>query len=126
VSSITSQKGNILIVDDEPISIMMLYQYLTRVGFRIFVAQDGQGALSQVALVQPDVILLDVMMPDLDGFEICRRLQANEATQRIPIIFMTGLTRYEDEITGLELGAVGYIKKPIDLQEALAWVRRYI
>jgi two-component system sensor histidine kinase/response regulator len=82
-------KGTLLIVDDVPNNLKMLFTYLRDREFKIRIAQDGEDALEQIAYSKPDLVLLDVMMPKLDGFEVCRRLKANPETADIPVIFMT-------------------------------------
>jgi diguanylate cyclase (GGDEF)-like protein len=101
----------ILIVDDAPINIQVLNEAL-RDRYRIFFATSGEDALKLVATTLPDLILLDVMMPDMDGYEVCRRLKADPLLQGIPVIFVSAMTQQEDETIGLELGAVDYITKP--------------
>jgi CheY-like chemotaxis protein len=83
--------GIILLVDDNPTNLGVLFESLSDSGFKLLVAQDGESAIEQVSFALPDIILLDVMMPGIDGFETCRRLKANKKTQGIPVIFMTAL-----------------------------------
>ena len=113
----------ILIVDDQPINVQLLKRKLEREGMHVVPAYSGVEALDLVAQSKPDLILLDVMMPDMDGIEVCRRLQASEDTRAIPIIFVTARTSKEGKIEGLSVGAVDYITKPIDLDETLARVK---
>jgi diguanylate cyclase (GGDEF)-like protein len=101
----------ILIVDDAPINIQVLNEAL-RERYRIFFATSGEDALKLVATMLPDLILLDVMMPDMDGYEVCRRLKNDPLLQGIPVIFVSAMSQQEDETIGLELGAVDYITKP--------------
>ena len=103
----------ILIVDDETSNITLLRKILGEEGYKLFVAKNGEKALQQVTTHYPDLILLDIMMPEMDGYEVCRRLKANEKTKDIPIIFVTAKNQDTDETQGLELGAVDYITKPI-------------
>ncbi|CAB3790020.1 Anaerobic nitric oxide reductase transcription regulator NorR [Pararobbsia alpina] len=112
----------ILVVEDVPANLSILLDLLSGDRFAVSVAEDGESALEQVNYVRPDIILLDVMMPRLDGFATCRQLKANPATRDIPIIFMTGLTDTVDKVRGLELGAVDYITKPFQHEEVLARV----
>jgi len=112
-------KQALLIVDDEPINIAILYQYLSRLGFRILVAQNGAAAICEAKRTQPDAILLDVVMPHLDGFETCRQLKRQAETAHIPVVFMTGLRDAHDKVQGLQVGAVDYVTKPLELQEVL-------
>ena len=113
----------ILVVDDQPINVQLLKRKLERQGMEIATAFSGQEALNLVASSRPDLILLDVMMPDMDGLEVCTRLQADPETKSIPIIFITARTSKEGKIEGLGVGAVDYITKPIDLDETLARVQ---
>jgi DNA-binding response OmpR family regulator/two-component sensor histidine kinase len=115
--------GVVLIVDDNPDNIEILEQTLRREGYEIRSASDGMIALEQVSEDLPNLILLDVMMPNLDGFETCSRLKAHEITRDIPVIFMTALSDTESKIRGLSLGAVDYITKPFSRGEVLARVK---
>lgn len=114
---------SILVVDDQPINVQLLKRKLEREGIDVAAAYNGLEALDLVKRVKPDLILLDVMMPDMDGIEVCQRLQADEQTRSIPIIFITARTSKEGKIEGLNVGAVDYITKPIDLDETLARVQ---
>jgi two-component system sensor histidine kinase/response regulator len=113
----------ILVVDDQPINVQLLKRKLEREGIKVTTATNGLEALSSVRWDRPDLILLDVMMPDMDGIEVCQRLQADETTKSIPVIFITARTTKEGKIEGLGVGAVDYITKPIDLDETLARVQ---
>jgi len=113
----------ILVVDDQPINVQLLKRKLEREGIQVSAAYNGAEALQLVKTVKPDLILLDVMMPDMDGIEVCQRLQSEESTRSIPIIFVTARTSKEGKIEGLGVGAVDYITKPIDLDETLARVQ---
>jgi len=114
---------SILVVDDQPINVQLLKRKLEREGIRVTAAYNGLEALDLTKKVMPDLILLDVMMPDMDGIEVCQRLQADEATRGIPVIFITARTTKESKLEGLGVGAVDYITKPIDLDETLARVQ---
>ncbi len=114
---------SILVVDDQPINVQLLKRKLEREGIRVTAAYNGLEALALVKNEKPDLILLDVMMPDMDGIEVCQRLQADEQTRSIPIIFITARSSKEGKIEGLNVGAVDYITKPIDLDETLARVQ---
>ncbi len=114
---------SILIVDDQPINVQLLKRKLEREGLAVVPAYSGSEALDLVGQSKPDLILLDVMMPDMDGIEVCRRLQSSADTKAIPIIFVTARTSKEGKIEGLSVGAVDYITKPIDLDETLARVQ---
>ncbi|MCU0568596.1 MAG: response regulator [Oculatellaceae cyanobacterium Prado106] len=113
-------KNIILIVDDTPTNLEVLYSALNSAGYDILVEMDGQSGIEQACNNPIDLILLDVMMPGIDGFETCRRLQANPVSREIPIIFMTALTDVADKVKGLSLGAVDYITKPFQQEEVLA------
>jgi CheY-like chemotaxis protein len=113
----------ILVVDDQPINVQLLKRKLEREGIEVTAAYSGAEALEIVKMIKPDLILLDVMMPDMDGIEVCERIQNDEATRSIPIIFVTARTSKEGKLEGLGVGAVDYITKPIDLDETLARVQ---
>lgn len=116
------QQALILIVDDNPHNIQVIFTFLKQSGFKVLVATNGEDALIKLERVTPDLILLDIMMPIINGFEVCRRLKLNPATQNIPVIFMTALSEVTDKVRGLELGAVDYITKPIEQAELLSRV----
>jgi signal transduction histidine kinase len=120
------QVGSILIVDDNPANLGVLSDTLDQVGLEVWVAQSGKIALERVKYAQPDLILLDVMMPEIDGFETCRRLKANLETKDIPVIFMTALSDTENKVQGFQLGAVDYITKPFQQEEALARIKLHL
>lgn len=114
---------NILVVDDQPINVQLLKRKLEGEGLGVTTAYSGIEALESVKNQKPDLILLDVMMPDMDGIEVCQRLQSQEDTRSIPVIFITARTSKEGKLEGLGVGAVDYITKPIDLDETLARVQ---
>jgi two-component system, NtrC family, sensor kinase len=118
--------NSILIVDDTPNNIRLLFDVLNRSGFDVSVVKSGEIALEKLSHIQPDLILLDIMMPGIDGFETCRRIKANPEHADIPIIFMTALSEYENKVSGLKLGAVDYITKPIYVEEVLARVNLHL
>lgn len=120
------QNDSILIIDDNPTNLSVLVDYLEDCGFEIMVARDGEIGLERAKIANPDLILLDVMMPGIDGFETCQRLKADVKTQEIPIIFMTALSDTVDKVKGFELGAVDYITKPIHQEEVLARINTHI
>jgi diguanylate cyclase (GGDEF)-like protein/PAS domain S-box-containing protein len=120
------QQGAILIVDDTPEVLAILFKRLQMAGFNLSVAHNGEQAIAQAELTQPDIILLDVMMPGLDGFETCRRLKRSPTTQAIPVIFMTALSEVQDKVNGFEVGAVDYITKPIEYRELLARLNTHL
>lgn len=124
-----NKQQSILLVDDTPANLKMIGDFLTESGFEIRVAKSGLQALRILESNSPDLILLDVMMPEIDGFETCRRLKAWDKTKDIPIIFMTAVSDFanpENKIKGLTLGAVDYISKPIQLNEVLARIRNHL
>jgi len=116
----------ILIVDDEPNNLDILHHCLQEAGFKVPAVKSGEAALKRVNHIKPDLILLDVMMPGIDGFETCRRLKKNEVTKNTPIIFITGKTDSVDKIKGLEIGAVDYISKPFQAVEVVARVNKHL
>ncbi len=116
----------ILIVDDTPVNLGVVVDFLQQDGFGIRIARSGESALSRVQYDPPDIILLDVLMPGLDGFETCRRLKKDEATREIPVIFMTSLTGAEDKVKGFEAGAVDYVTKPLHQEEVLMRVKTHL
>ncbi|HLO47642.1 MAG TPA: response regulator [Kamptonema sp.] len=122
-----SEEQSILIVDDNPNNLEVLAHILTEVGYQVSVAIDGETAIEQVEYHQPELILLDIMMPDgIDGFETCRRLKANPLTREIPIIFLTALSDSNNKVNGLSVGAVDYISKPFQSEEVLARIRIHL
>jgi two-component system sensor histidine kinase/response regulator len=116
----------ILIVDDTPTNLGVLVETLGDAGYELRVAEDGEEALAQTAKTLPDLILLDVMMPGIDGFETCRRLKARESTRDVPVLFMTALNETADKVKAFGAGGVDYITKPIEHEEALARVRTHL
>lgn len=116
----------ILIVDDNATNAQGLFEVLATAGYNTLIALSGEEALSQLEAVLPDLILLDVVMPGMDGFETCDRIQSNPKTQDIPIIFMSALSNVEDIAKGLNLGAVDYITKPFQQTEVLARVQIHL
>lgn len=116
----------ILIVDDVPTNLSVLMEFLENTGHKVLVATDGEAAIEQTQYAMPDIILLDVMMPGIDGFETCRRLKANDQTRDIPVIFMTALSETVDKVLGFQMGAVDYITKPLQQEEVVARVNAHI
>ncbi len=119
-------KAAILIVDDNPVNIQVLANILARENYRIAAAADGRQALSRIKESKPDLILLDVAMPIVDGFEVCERLKESDETSGIPIIFLTARTEEEDIVKGFNLGAVDYVTKPFNSTELLARVKTHL
>jgi DNA-binding response OmpR family regulator/DNA-binding CsgD family transcriptional regulator len=110
----------VLIVDDVPDNVAPLHDALDEAGYTVLVALDGEAAIRRATQAQPDVVLLDAVMPGIDGFEVARRLKADPATASIPIIFMTGLTETEHLVAALDAGGVDYVTKPIKPREVMA------
>ncbi|OCQ95315.1 diguanylate phosphodiesterase [Oscillatoriales cyanobacterium USR001] len=126
MNSQLDRKNIVLVVDDNPNNLSVLSDYLEQVGFEVWVAGDGESALQKVEYGCPDIILLDIMMPLLDGFETCSLLKANSVTKDIPIIFMSSLSETVDKVKGLSLGAVDYITKPFQYEEVLVRLRLHL
>jgi adenylate cyclase len=123
---VPDMNSRILVVDDTPANIQALAAILKEKGYQISVATNGKQALDVLARVQPDLILLDVMMPEMDGFEACRQLKAAEQWRQIPVIFLTAKTDTADIVKGFELGAVDYVAKPFNAHELLARVNTHL
>ncbi|OKH37271.1 hybrid sensor histidine kinase/response regulator [[Phormidium ambiguum] IAM M-71] len=120
------EKEAILIIDDSPTNLVLLSELLKESGFTVWLARDGETAICKVQEELPDLILLDVLMPGPDGFEICQRFKSNPLTTEVPIIFMTALSDPVDKIKGMNLGAVDYITKPFRHEEVLARVKIHL
>jgi two-component system sensor histidine kinase/response regulator len=116
----------ILIADDNPTNLNVLIDYLSDQGYRVLVAEDGAGAIEQAQYGTPDLILLDVMMPGIDGFETCQRLKQAPETRDIPVIFMTAISDTPYILQGFSVGAVDYITKPLQREEVHARVRTHV
>jgi len=119
-------RGTILVVDDNPTNIEILLDYLQENEYRILVTRDGQSAIKRAFNVKPDLILLDIMMPGLNGFEVCKYLKNESETKSIPIIFMTALADINSKLKGFELGAVDYITKPFQKTEVFARIQTHL
>jgi DNA-binding response OmpR family regulator len=115
-------KGNILIVDDVPNNLHLLSKILSKHGYKTRAAPDGQLALRSIELTPPDLILLDIMMPDMDGYTVCKELKASAKTKDIPVIFISALNEVLDKVKAFEVGGVDYITKPFHDKEVLARV----
>lgn len=120
------QQVKILVVDDDPTNLSVLLAYLNDIGYKVLIAPNGEQALVQLNHVLPDVILLDIMMPGIDGFETCRRIKAQERTRHIPVIFMTALSDSASKIQGFRVGGVDYITKPFQHEEVLVRVNTHV
>jgi len=121
-----SAAESILLVDDNPTNLQVLFQTLEGVGCKLLIAKNGEMALTIAGKALPDLILLDIMMPDIDGYEVCRRLKTNSATSDTPVIFLSALGDTEDKVKGLQLGAVDYITKPFQPDEVIARVNTHL
>src|ERR1700742_27502 len=115
-----------LVVDDSPETLRLLTDALDGAGMTVMVAMDGAAAMRIVDQITPDIILLDAVMPGMDGFETCRRLKRDAGLSNVPVIFMTGLAETEHIVRGLEAGGVDYVTKPIAIEEMLARIRVHL
>ena len=112
----------LLIIDDEAANIQVISDFLETQGIEIMMAKNGADGISRALKGQPDLILLDIRMPDMDGYEVCHQLKSDKSTKEIPIIFMTGLTELDDKLKAFAVGGVDYITKPFQESELLARV----
>ena len=112
----------VLVVDDSPATLGMLNEALEAAGYTVLVAQSGMAALALMERITPDIVLMDAVMPGLDGFETCRRMKASVGLSAVPVVFMTGLTETEHVLRGLEAGGVDYVTKPVSPDEVVARV----
>ena len=112
-------QGTILIADDEPANLDVLLNCLSAANYRVLVAEDGENALKRARRALPDVVLMDVLMPRMDGFEACRELKSDESTRHIPVIFMTSVDDLSSKVRAFELGAADYVIKPFRHKEVL-------
>src|SRR5579862_699541 len=119
-------KERILLVDDNPVNLKVLADALEPEGYSILVARGGEAALKVAVTGAPDLILLDVMMPVIDGIETCRRLKENEATREIPVIFISARNEMESVVSGFRAGGIDYITKPFQAEEVLARVENHL
>lgn len=128
MSEAIPDKGNILIVDDMPASLEVLIKILTEQGYEVRPAQNGQIALTAIQELPPDLVLLDICLPDMDGYEICQRLKADDDAQirNIPIIFISVHGETEDKVKAFKIGGVDYITKPFQVEEVLARVNTHL
>ena len=116
----------VLIVDDVPENLAVLSDALDEAGHTVLVATDGASALERLLLVMPDLILLDAVMPGIDGFETCRRMKLMDSARDVPVVFMTGLTETEHVVRGFEVGGIDYVTKPIRPAEVLARISTHV
>ncbi|HIK14932.1 MAG TPA: PleD family two-component system response regulator [Leptolyngbyaceae cyanobacterium M33_DOE_097] len=119
-------QGNILLVDDTPANLDLLTRMLTRKGYTVQAVNSGKKALALVELAPPDLVLLDISMPDMDGYEVCQHLKANPKTREIPVIFISALNEVSDKIRAFDVGGVDYITKPFRVAEVIARVATHV
>lgn len=118
--------STILVVDDNPVNLRLLFEYLGREGFRVLVCEDGETAVEQARETLPDLILMDVLLPGMSGYDSCRAIHAQTETADIPVIFLTALSRTSDKIEGFTAGGVDYLIKPLQFEEVLARVATHL
>ncbi len=119
-------RQTILVIDDELNNLRLMLDYLETQAFQVLISQDGASGLNRARYAQPDLILLDVILPDMDGFALCQQLKADPATQAIPIIFLTILERPADKVKAFQSGGVDYVTKPVQWEELLARVNTHL
>ncbi|MFW5744235.1 MAG: response regulator [Spirochaetota bacterium] len=121
-----TDRETVLVVDDNPVNLQLLHQYLASAGYRILVAEDGESAVEQAVEARPDIVLMDVLLPGMTGFDACRRLHEREETESTPVIFLTALSRTSDKIEGFRAGGVDYLTKPLQFEEVLARIEVHL
>jgi DNA-binding NarL/FixJ family response regulator len=126
MSQITSDNHVILIVDDVPDNLAVLSDALDDAGYMVLVATDGLSAIERLGYVTPSLILLDAVMPGIDGFETCRRIRSHPSSKHVPVIFMTGLTETEHVVKGFEVGGNDYVTKPLRPREVIARIESHL
>lgn len=119
-------KGDVMIVDDTLPNLRLLSTMLTEKGYKVRGVTNGETALTAVSFAPPDLILLDISMPDMDGYEVCRRLKANEQTKQIPVIFISAMNEVLDKVRAFAIGGVDYITKPYHVEEVLMRVKTHL
>jgi DNA-binding response OmpR family regulator len=119
-----SSNGHVLVVEDDASLNQLVGAYVELAGFAYRSAMDGQSALRSAAELTPAMVILDLMLPDIDGFEVCRRLKSCAPTAAVPVLMLTALTQSEHRRRGLECGAAGYMTKPFDPDELIAAIRQ--
>ncbi len=122
MNPVDTSREVVLVVDDSPATLGLLSEALERAGYTVLIAQSGDDALRLMQRISPDIVLMDAMMPGLDGFETTRLMKTNGITATIPVVFMTGLTETEHVVRGLECGGVDYVAKPVAPDEVVARV----
>lgn len=120
------QNATVLVIDDSPTNLAVLYDYLNSMGAEVLVKKDGESGIEIAIRKQPDIIILDVLMPNIDGYETCRRLKLESTTKAIPVIFASALVETADKLKGFEMGGVDYITKPFQLEEVLARIEVHL
>ena len=120
------ERQSILVIDDDPTNLKIAVEYLRAYSYEILIAKDGVQGIERALRARPDLILLDVQMPGIDGYETCRRLVANPDTSAIPVLLLTALTSVDHRVRGFEAGAVDYVTKPVEERELLARVRAHL
>jgi len=123
---VQARPPTVLVVDDSPTLLLALLDHLSQHGFLVVLAHDAREGMMRAALAEPDLILLDIVMPGLDGFEACRRLKSDADTRDVPVIFMTGLSDAKQIVSGFAVGGVDYITKPFQVEEVLARINTHI
>jgi DNA-binding response OmpR family regulator/DNA-binding CsgD family transcriptional regulator len=123
---VTARRDTLLVVDDTPETLGFLTDTLDGAGFTVLIATDGESALARVDQITPDLVLMDALMPGMDGFETCRRLKNEKLLSHVPVVFMTGLSETEHVVRGLAAGGVDYVTKPIIVEELLARIRVHL
>lgn len=121
-----AQNGNILVVDDTPENLRLLSGILTEKGYQARPVPNGKLALSAAQSIPPDLVLLDIMMPEIDGYEVCRQLKASEVTKDIPVIFISAINDVMDKVKAFAVGGVDYITKPFQVEEVLARIETHL
>jgi len=121
-----SEQPAVLIVDDSPTTLDLMSAMLRAEGLAVRTADSGQLALAAIAAHPPALVLLDIRMPGIDGFEVCRRLKADPKTRNIPVIFISAANEVEERVEGFRLGAVDYIAKPVQREECLARIKAHL
>src|SRR5581483_1151338 len=124
--AMSQRPDRVLVVDDTPENILLIRAQLERAGYAVQTAASGQAALDAVASDPPDLVLLDLMMPGIDGYEVCRRLKADDVTRTIPLVVLTALQAREDKLRAFAEGADDFLTKPVDRAELLARVRSHL
>lgn len=124
--ALLARRDTVLVIDDTPDTLSLLTNTLDRAGFTVLIATDGEAALNLLEQITPDLVLMDAVMPGLDGFETCKRLKRDKLLSHLPVIFMTGLSQTEHVVEGLACGGVDYVTKPIVLDELLARIRVHL